>query len=94
MFFYTTGDYESNYGETLEKFAKRIAANHVDNEYGEPNVEYLSVMFESEITLPKKALRQFQERVESYYRDEAENAAYERAYHNETRQYSNGQNRY
>lgn len=83
MFFYTTGDYESKYGETLEKFAERIATSHVNNEFGEPRVEFISVIFNSEITLPDEALEQFQKKVESYYHDEVQNSVDEQAYRDE-----------
>lgn len=94
MFFYSTGDYESEYGQSLDKFAEHIAIRHVDNEYGEPNIEHLSLILESEIAVSKQALRQFQNRVEEYYYSEKENADYNRDYYSETCPYSNGQNRY
>lgn len=94
MFFYTTGDYESNYGEPLDKFAERIATRHIDNEYGKPNIEYLSLILDSEIAVSKNALKQFQDRVEEYYEREKESAAYNRDYYSEIRPHSNGQNRY
>lgn len=94
MFFYSTGDYESEYGQSLDKFAEKIAVHHVDNEWGEPNVKYLSLMLESEIAVSKDALNQFRDRVEEYYENEKENASANRAYYSETRSHSNGQNRY
>lgn len=94
MFFYSTGDYESEYGQSLDKFAKKIATHHVDCEYGEPNIDHLSLILESEIAVSKDALKQFQDRVEMYYGKERENAAYNRDYYSETRPYLNGQNRY
>ncbi len=86
MHFYSTFDYESEDGQTLERFAADIAKHRVESEFNEYTPEHLSLITDDgEIAVSDDVFKTFCKMCEEAHGAELEADQEAQDYHNETR---------